>query len=127
MPTLRTGLVFDARFLAHDTGMQTAVVMRGGAFQLEPEPHPSSVYITQRIKQFLDGSGLAAQMQSIPARAANEDELTAFHTHEYIAGVRAHCEGGPMKGVWGEIESDTPLSRGSYDAAIFAAGGAMNA
>jgi acetoin utilization deacetylase AcuC-like enzyme len=126
MPIKRTGLVFDERFLAHDTGMQTTVIMRNGSFQLGPEPHPSSVYITQRIKQFLDGSGLTAQMQSIPARAATEDELAVFHTREYMAGVRVHVEGGPMKGDWGEIENDTPLSRGSFDAAIFAAGGAMN-
>ncbi len=72
MPTKRTGLIFDERFLAHDTGMQTTVIMRNGSFQLGPEPHPSSVYITQRIKQFLDGSGLTAQMQLIPARAATE-------------------------------------------------------
>ena len=127
MPIKRTGLVFDERFLAHDTGMETTVIMRNGSFQVEPEPHPSSAYITQRIKQFLDGSGLTARMQSIPARAANEDELAVFHTPEYIAGVRAHVDGGPMKGVWGEIESDTPLSRRSFEAAIFAAGGAMNA
>lgn len=127
MPSNRTGLVFDERYLAHDTGMQTTVVMRNGSFQLGPEPHPSSVYITQRIKQFLDGAGLTAQMQPIPSRAAAEDELAMYHAREYIAGVRTHVEGGPMKGDWGEIEIDTPLSRGSFDAAIFSAGGAMNA
>ncbi len=127
MPTNHTGLVFDERYLGHDTGMQTTVVMRHGSFQLGPEPHPSSAYITQRMKQFLDGSGLTAQMQFIPARAATEDEFAAYHTREYIAGVRAHVEGGPTKGDWGEIEMDTPLSRGSFDAARFAVGGAMNA
>ena len=127
MLTNRTGLVFEDRYLAHDTGMETTVVMRNRSFQLGPEPHPSSVYITQRIKQFLDGSGLTALMQPIPARAATEDELATYHTYEYIAGVHAHVGGGPMKGDWGEIEIDTPLSRGSFDAARFAAGGAMNA
>jgi acetoin utilization deacetylase AcuC-like enzyme len=127
MPTIRTGLVFDECFLGHDTGVQTTVLMRNGSFQLAPEPHPSSVHITQRIKQFLDGSELVAQMYPIPARAATEDELAVYHTRDYIAGVRAHVDGGPMKGDWGEIESDTPLSRGSFDAAVFAAGGSMNA
>ncbi len=127
MPTNRTGLVFEDRYLAHDTGMETTVVMRNRSFQLGPEPHPSSVHITQRIKQFLDGSGLTALMQPIPARVATEDELATYHTREYIAGVHTHVGGGPMKGDWGEIEIDTPLSRGSFDAALFAAGGAMNA
>src|SRR5215472_488068 len=127
MVTKQTGLVFDERFLAHDTGVEDTVILRNGSFRISPQPHPSSAVIPQRIKEFLDGSGLTARMQSIPARAASEDELAVFHTREYIAGVRAHVEGGPMKGDWGEIESDTPLSRGSYDAAVYAAGGAINA
>jgi acetoin utilization deacetylase AcuC-like enzyme len=85
------------------------------------------VYITQRIKQFLDSSGLTEQMQPIAARAATEDELAVYHTREYIAGLRALSEGkGPLKGHWGEAELDTPLSRGSFEAALYAAGGAMN-
>ena len=127
MLTKHTGLIFDERYLGHDTGVQTTVVMRNGTFQLGPEPHPSSVYIIQRIKQFLDGSGLTSQMEHVPGRAADEEELAAYHTREFIAGVRKHGEGGPSKGDWGEIESDTPLSQGSYDAAVFAAGGAINA
>ena len=128
MPASTTGLVFDERYLGHDTGAQTTVTMRDGSFSLAPEPHPSSSFITQRIKQFLDGSGLTAQMIPITARAAHEDELTVYHTREYIAGIRALSEGvGPMKGFWGEAELDTPPSYASYEAALYAAGGAMNA
>jgi len=61
MPASTTGLVFDERYLGHDTGAQTTVTMRDGSFSLVPEPHPSSSFITQRIKQFLDGSGLTAK------------------------------------------------------------------
>jgi acetoin utilization deacetylase AcuC-like enzyme len=122
-----SGFVFDERFLLHDTGTEATVQMRQGSFTLAPEPHPSATSITRRIKQFLDGSGLSALMQHVPARAATEDELAVYHTREYIAGVRAHAEGGPMRGDWGEIEIDTPLSAGSFEAAIYAAGGAMNA
>lgn len=121
-----TGLVFDERYLKHDTGTETIVRMRDGSFAIAPESHPSSVSITQRTKQFLDSAGITAQMQPIPARAATEDELAVYHTPEYIEGVRAHVHGGPMKGMWGEIEIDTPLSPGSFEAAIYAAGGAMN-
>jgi acetoin utilization deacetylase AcuC-like enzyme len=127
MPTKTTGFIFDDRYLEHDTGVQTTVFMRNGSFELGPEPHPSSVYITQRIKLFLDGSGLTAQMEHIAARAATEEELAVYHTLEFITGVRKHVEGGPSKGDWGEIESDTPIGQGSYDAAIYAAGGAINA
>lgn len=128
MPASTTGLVFDERYLGHDTGVETTVTMRDGSFSLEPEPHPSSSFITQRVKQFLDKSGLTAQMIPIAARAAHEDELTVYHTREYIEGIRALSAGdGTTKGSWGEAELDTPLSQASYEAALYAAGGAMNA
>jgi acetoin utilization deacetylase AcuC-like enzyme len=126
IPIRSTGFVYDERFLGHDTGMEATVTMRDGSFTLAPEPHPSSVFITQRIKQFLDGSGLTAQMKPIPARAASEDELTVYHTQEYINGIHAITNGGPLKGDWGEAELDTPLSEGSFEAALYAAGGAIN-
>jgi len=128
MPNAPTGFVFDERYLGHDTGVQTTVEMRDASFTLAPEPHPSAMFITQRIKQFLDGSGLTTQMLPIAARAATEDELAVYHTRDYIAGIRQHAEqNGPRIGAWGELEIDTPLSRGSYEAALYAAGGAMNA
>jgi acetoin utilization deacetylase AcuC-like enzyme len=125
-PTHCTGLIFDERYLRHDTGMQNIVLMRNGSFATSPEGHPSSTSITKRIKEFLDGAGLTAMMQPVAARAASDDELAVYHTREYIQGVRSHVQGGPMQGAWGEIESDTPLSAGSFDAAVYAAGGSMN-
>ncbi len=124
--THRTGFIFDERYLRHDTGTQTTVQMRSGSFDTSPEGHPSSTSITKRIKEFLDGAGLTAMMQPVAARAASDDELAVYHTRAYIEGVRAHVQGGPMQGAWGEIESDTPLSAGSFDAAVYAAGGSMN-
>ena len=127
-PSTTTGLVFDERYLNHDTGMQATVMMRNGSFTPAPEPHPSATYITRRIKEFLDGSSLTAQMQPIAARAATEDELAVYHTREYISAIRSICESDGLKqGTWGEAEFDTPLSQGSYEAALYAAGGAMNA
>lgn len=123
----RSGLVFDDRFLAHETGTEAAVKMRDGSFDLSPEPHPSSSFITRRIKEFFDGSGLTAQMQPIAARAASEDELAVYHTRAYIAAIRASAFGGPLQGPWGEIDEETVMSPGSFDAALFAVGGALNA
>jgi acetoin utilization deacetylase AcuC-like enzyme len=127
MPSSRTGFVFDERFLAHDTGVITEVKMRGATFTVSPDAHPSSVHITSRTKEFLDGSGLTSLMRPIPARAATEDELAAFHTREYIAGIRKYSAGGPPSGPWGETDEDTVVSPGSFEAALYAAGGAMNA
>ena len=126
-PFFRTGLVYDEHFLAHDTGIEKHVETRNGTFDLSPEPHPSSVTIIRRIKEFLDGSGLTDQMLPIPARPATEDELTVYHTKEYIAGIRAYAAGGPFQGPWGDVDEETVLSPGSFEAALYAAGGAMNA
>ncbi|GAC1406205.1 MAG: histone deacetylase [Ktedonobacteraceae bacterium] len=127
MSSFRTGLVYDEHFLAHHTGVEAHVRTQRGTFELSPEPHPSSATITRRIKEFLDGSGLTEQMLLIPARPATEDELMAYHTKEYIAGIRAYAAGGPSQGPWGDVDEETVLSPGSFEAALYAAGGAMNA
>lgn len=127
MPVHSSGLVFDEHFLNHDTGTEATVVMREGSFMIDPEAHPSDVQITRRTKQFLDGSGLTRRMQHIPARPATLEELVVYHTPAYIEGVRAYVQGGPMRGAWGEIEEDTPIDLGSFEAALYAAGGAIEA
>ncbi|GCF09477.1 class II histone deacetylase [Dictyobacter arantiisoli] len=128
--TSGSGLVYDKRFLAHDTGVEDKVNMREGSFQVSPEVHPSAFTIIRRTKEFLDGAELTARMIPIPARAASEDELLMCHTREYIVGIRElSYQGvtGPLTASWGEIDEDTVLSPGSFDAAVYAAGGAMNA
>src|SRR5579875_534787 len=127
MPSRCTGFVFDEHYMGHDTGVQATVVTRHGSFEVSPEPHPSSRYIIKRIKEFLDGSGLTALMHPIPARAASEDEIAVYHTRKYIAGIRALCAGETPEAGWGEIDVETALSPGTFEAALYAAGGSMNA
>jgi acetoin utilization deacetylase AcuC-like enzyme len=122
-----TGFVFDDRYLGHDAGIAATVTMREGSFTLSPEPHPSALSITRRVKEFLDGAGLTAQMQPIEARAATKAELAVYHTHEYIADVHALAAGRPQREIWEEADFETPLSPASFEAALYAVGGAINA
>jgi acetoin utilization deacetylase AcuC-like enzyme len=123
-----TGLVFNERFLLHDTGVEAVVTLRDRSFELSPEPHPAAASIIRRTKEFLDLSGLTGQMLPIDARAATEDELAVYHTREYIAGIRAFASGSrPWQSSWGEIDDETRIGPGSYEAALYAAGGAINA
>jgi acetoin utilization deacetylase AcuC-like enzyme len=127
MPLYRSGLVFHPSFLVHDAGQESTVVMRTGTFEISPTPHPSSLFITRRIKECLDGTGLTERMHPIGARIATEDELASFHSRAYIRGLRECIGRGPFQFPWGEVDDDTVLSTASYEAALYAAGGAMNA
>ncbi len=127
MPPYRSGLVFHPSFLTHDAGEKSTIVTRNGTFDITPTPHPSSLAITRRTKECLDGTGLTERMLPIPARIATEDELASFHTLAYIRGLRDCIGRGPFQFPWGEVDDDTVLSPDSYEAALYAAGGAMNA
>src|SRR5258708_27859870 len=122
MPTHRTGFVFDDHYLGHDTGVQATVVTRKGSFEVSPEPHPSSLFIIKRIKEFFDGSGLTSQMHPIPARAASEDEIAVYHTREYIAGILALSAGENQEEGWGGIDVESDLRPGTFAAARYVSG-----
>jgi acetoin utilization deacetylase AcuC-like enzyme len=66
-------------------------------------------------------------MQPIAARVASEDEIAVYHTREYIAGIRDIAAGRPPEDNWGSIDEETVISPGTYEAALYAAGGSMNA
>jgi acetoin utilization deacetylase AcuC-like enzyme len=114
------GLVFDDRFLLHDTGMVHARLPDGTS--LDAVEHPSSARIIHRIHKLLVGSGLAARFSPIAARSATVDELSAFHTRPYISKVEALSAEGS-----GEAGEGAPVSAGSYQAALLAAGGTIAA
>jgi acetoin utilization deacetylase AcuC-like enzyme len=118
--SLSFGLVFDDRFLLHDTGMVHARLPDGTV--LDAVEHPSSARIISRIHKLLVGSGMAAQFQPIDARPATLDEVAAFHTREYISRLEQICGTGS-----GEAGDSAPVSSGSFEAAMLAAGGSIAA
>ncbi len=113
-----TAYTYDPRFLLHDTGVDEVRLPNGEV--LDPEPHPSSVRITRRTAQLIEKSGLLDELETVPARAARRREITRFHTEEYVGEVeQLTSEGG------GELHRRTPVVRGSWDAAVLAAGAAI--
>jgi acetoin utilization deacetylase AcuC-like enzyme len=117
---LSFGLVFDERFLLHDTGMVHALLPDGTV--LDAVEHPSSARIIRRIHTLLVGSRMAAQFSPIEARPASVDDVAAFHTRAYIARLEQLSAAGS-----GEAGESAPVSQGSYQAAILAAGGTIAA
>ena len=70
----------------------------------------------------LNQTGLARQLTPIEPRAASADELSAVHDKQYISHINDMAQRG---GGW--LDADTVMSADSYEAAVYAAGGAISA
>ncbi|HVA90667.1 MAG TPA: class II histone deacetylase [Chloroflexota bacterium] len=114
------GLVYDPRFLLHDTGMIHATLPDGSV--LEAAEHPSSARIIRRIHALLEGSGLAQRFTPIPTREASREEVLAFHTPGYLGRLEALSRAGS-----GDAGESAPVSPGSWEAALLAAGSTIAA
>lgn len=116
------GLVFDDRYLQHNPGLQGVTGRSGSTPFIEPVLHPSNFRLALRTKHLVDLTGLGARLQRIPARPATVDDLTAYHTPEYVARVREICLAGG-----GDTGEGALAGPDSYEIALLAAGGAMAA
>ena len=101
----KVGYVYDPIFLQHDTG-----------YHVE---NPSRL---TSIMSYLEKTGTLVELIPVKARAASVDEIAMVHDRQYIAYIEYVAKKG---GAW--LEVDTVMSPKSFDAAIFAAGGLMEA
>jgi acetoin utilization deacetylase AcuC-like enzyme len=102
---MSVGVVYDPVYLEHNTGQ-----------------HVENAARLVEIMRLLEETGLTAKLVSIPPRAASQDELAAVHAPGYISYVESFAHRG---GGW--LDADTVLSPGSYNAALHAAGGLIEA
>lgn len=102
-PMNKVGFLYDDVFLRHEP----------------PSWHPDSPDRLVNIIVTLKAAGLWDRLALVRPRAATEDELARVHTREHIGRMRDHGTG--------EVEQDTYLSAGSYDAARHAAGAVIEA
>jgi acetoin utilization deacetylase AcuC-like enzyme len=101
---MRTAIVADRRYEAHDTG-------RG---------HPESPH---RIRVILDTLAHYRRQGLVPLepRAATVDEIALNHERAHVARVAATAER-----AFSAFDADTPASSRSYDTACLAVGGLLN-
>jgi acetoin utilization deacetylase AcuC-like enzyme len=99
----KVGFVYDDVFLRHET----------------PEWHPESRERLISIVTTLRDSSLWNNLLHIKPRKAGFDDIETVHTHAYVEKIRKAGEG--------YLDPDTYLSKGSLDAALFAAGAVMEA
>jgi acetoin utilization deacetylase AcuC-like enzyme len=102
---MSAGYVYDPIYLKHDTGQHVEVAAR-----------------LEAIMAHLEKTGLKDQLTLIEPRPATVDEIALVHRREYIKEIEetAHKGGG-----W--LDPDTVMSAGSYEAALYAAGGLIRA
>jgi acetoin utilization deacetylase AcuC-like enzyme len=85
--------------------------------------HPERPERYDAVIQGLDKAGLVKSMGRIQLRAATEDEIALCHTHNYIQRVKREIAAGARELSTG----DTTVSSRSYDVALKATGGVLNA
>jgi acetoin utilization deacetylase AcuC-like enzyme len=102
---MSVGIIYDPVYLEHDTGT-----------------HVENAQRLIAIMSHLEENNLKDKLVLLSPRAATIDELAAVHAPEYISEIKNQAERG---GGW--LDPDTVMSPGSYNAAIYAAGGALTA
>ncbi|MGH2561904.1 MAG: class II histone deacetylase [Thermomicrobiales bacterium] len=118
--TRRVGLVFDDRYLTHNTGL--AQFGDHGPYPFaEPVPHVSGPSLIGRAKQLMDLYGFTDQMTRIEPREASDEALLAYHTQAYLDRVREVARTG------GETGDGAPIGIDGDRIARLAAGGTITA
>src|SRR5206468_75496 len=114
----RSGLVYHERLLWHDPGSAAAVIPPGG--MVEPGPHAESPERIRRINALVEVSGLGEQLVRLRPREATAEELTRFHTPDYLQRVKALSDAGH-----GDAGDHAPVGPSSFEIAALAAGACL--
>lgn len=118
-----TGLVYHEHFLLHDPGMMVVGDPPEPYPYLEPEDHVEHPRRVGRIKELLDHSGVTQRLQPLTFEPASLDDVALFHTREHIQNVLTIS----ARDGHGDSGEGARLSRGSFEVALLAVGGACAA
>jgi acetoin utilization deacetylase AcuC-like enzyme len=117
---MRTGWVFEERFLWHDSG--TAAGTRGPGGWIAPGRPFEQPSVAARMRGLIDASGLLSQLEPIPARPARRDELQRVHGPDWLDKLDSTAAAGG-----GMAALNVPVGADSVEIARLAAGGAIAA
>ena len=102
---MKVGCVYHPIYLKHDTGQHVEIAKR-----------------LEAIMSHLEQTGLKQQLTPIEPCPASVEELSSVHQEQYISHIQDVAQRG---GGW--LDADTVMSPGSYEAALYAAGGVIRA
>jgi acetoin utilization deacetylase AcuC-like enzyme len=114
---MTTGLVHDERYFWIELGSYLPL----GPYA-QPFPAMDSPEGKRRILNLLRASGIMPHLREIKPEMATEEQLTRFHTKDYVARVQA------LSNDYGGVVGDyTAICAGGYDIARLAVGGCIAA
>lgn len=116
----RTGLVWHETFMWHSQGKFSGLFP--AIFPVQPGHHYETPESKRRIKNLFDASGFTSQLAQVDPRPATDAELERVHTAKYLAQLARDNELPEASAGF-----DAPFTRGSFDLARLAAGGAIEA
>lgn len=123
MPSnIPTGLVFDDRYLQHNSNPLRLPVSKEPLPFVEPVDHPSNPRLVERTMKLLGMTGLIDYLVRIPGQRATEDDLLVYHTEWYLEHVQSLCASGG-----GDAGAGAPVAADSYEVAMHSAGGVKSA
>jgi acetoin utilization deacetylase AcuC-like enzyme len=117
----RTGYVWHELYSWHDTGTYAGLIPAGPTVQPHHNfEHPET---KTRFAGLVEVSGLIDQLHRIPAVPATVEDVLRVHTPEHVARIKAQsdAQGGDAG------DGTSPFGRGSYEIALLAAGGTIEA
>lgn len=89
---------------------------------IQPGEHAENPETKRRFRNLMEVSGLLDHLTIIKPRPAEHEEILRFHTPEHVAHIKAVSDAGG-----GDASTLTPMGKGSYEIALLAAGGVIEA
>ena len=117
----RVGLVFDDRYLTHNTGLNLFGEETPYPYA-EPIQHVSRPVLVGRAKHLLDLYGVTDQMVRVDPVIASDEQLLTYHTPKHLARVKALSDAHG-----GDSGAGAPMGQGGDRVARLAAGGTIAA
>lgn len=117
---MTTGFLWHELFAWHNTGNYALVAPYG--FPVQPGEHVEHPETKRRLRNLLDASGLLKQLTLLEARPARDEEILRVHSRAHLEHVRSH--NGELAHQLGPT---AVMGRGSFDIAMLAAGGCIEA
>lgn len=117
---MATGFLYHELYMWHNTGNLAGPMPFGNPVQ--PYEHSEHPETKRRFRNLLEVSGLLKQLLPLDPRPATEEEILRLHTREHLEKIRLLNEYfGADAGFF------TPMGRGSFEIALLAAGGVIEA